>query len=280
MGLGRYQAGKFDIVLSVRHNADAACILEWQQSFRRASEILYDATDGQMQFGRVYLANNSRGGAEADCFLMEADGGSFTTPPIPGLGNADLHAVLMGDERRRQPGYPPRLDRCPATSARACECPDRDRADRRRQSRRQRTRWSRASPRRAVASTKNVPAASRRQRVSRRGTLAGAGRAICSAAASPPCSVPRAGLLSARVQIVNSGKARDVGGIRERLLPSDTIARLPEPPAFQRTRRVHVHVGPLPRGIDLEVGLPRPRTTVGRPTRKAKRTRARKGRRR
>ena len=48
MGLGRYQGGKFDLVLSVRHNADAARILEWEQSFRRASEILYDATDGQM----------------------------------------------------------------------------------------------------------------------------------------------------------------------------------------------------------------------------------------
>jgi hypothetical protein len=101
MGLGRYQSGKFDLVLSVRHAADAARILEWEQSFRRASEILYDATDGQMQFGRVYVANNSRGSAEADCFLMELDGGSFTTVPIPGLGAVDLHAVLMGDERRK-----------------------------------------------------------------------------------------------------------------------------------------------------------------------------------
>lgn len=101
MGLGRYQAGKFDLVLSLRHNANAARILEWEQSFRRASEILYDATDGQMQFGRLFVANNSRGSAEADCFLMEADGSSFTTVPIPGLGTADLHAILMGDERRK-----------------------------------------------------------------------------------------------------------------------------------------------------------------------------------
>jgi hypothetical protein len=101
VGLGRYQGGKFDLVLSVRHAANAARILEWEQSFRRASEILYDATDGQMQFGRVYLANNSRGSAEADCFLMEPDGTSFTTTPIPGLGTADLHTVLQGDERRK-----------------------------------------------------------------------------------------------------------------------------------------------------------------------------------
>lgn len=101
MGLGRHQGGKFDLVLSVRHNANAARILEWEQSFRRASEILYDATDGQMQFGRLYVANNSRGSAEADCFLMELDGGSFTTVPIPGLGTVDLHTILMGDERRK-----------------------------------------------------------------------------------------------------------------------------------------------------------------------------------
>lgn len=101
MGLGRYQGGKFDLVLSLRHAADAARILEWERSFRRASEILYDATDGQMQFGRLYVANNSRGSAEADCFLLEPDGTSFTTVPIPGLGTADLHTILMGDERRK-----------------------------------------------------------------------------------------------------------------------------------------------------------------------------------
>jgi hypothetical protein len=101
VGLGRYHDGKFDLVLSLRHNADAARIEEWERSFRHASEILYDATDGQMQFGRVFVANNSRGTAEADGFLMEAEGTSFTTPPIPGLGTDGLHVVLMGDERRK-----------------------------------------------------------------------------------------------------------------------------------------------------------------------------------
>lgn len=101
MGIGRYKEGKFDLVLSVRHNADAARLALWEASFRRASELLYDATDGQMQLGRVYCANDSRGSAQADAYLMEPDGGSFTTTPIPGLGTTNLHCVLQGDERKK-----------------------------------------------------------------------------------------------------------------------------------------------------------------------------------
>lgn len=101
MGLGRYKDGKFDLVLSVRHDADADRLALWEASFRRASELLYDSTDGQMQLGRVYCANDSRGTSEADAFLMEEEGKSFTTTPIPGLGTPDLHVVLKGDERKK-----------------------------------------------------------------------------------------------------------------------------------------------------------------------------------
>lgn len=99
MGIGRYKDGKFDLVLSVRHAADASRIAQWERSWKRASEILFDATDGQMQFGRLYVANNSRGSSEADAWLMSEEGTSFSN--VLALGDSGLHMTLKGDERNK-----------------------------------------------------------------------------------------------------------------------------------------------------------------------------------
>jgi hypothetical protein len=63
-----------------------------------------------------------------------------------------------------------------------------------------------------------------------------------------------------------------VGGVAERPTAGDAIGELPTPPPFQRTRRAQLHVGPLPRGVDLDGNLaqtptkkpPRPRKGGGR----------------
>jgi hypothetical protein len=99
MGLGRSKDGKFDLILSIRHNADATRIEQWERSFRRASEILYDATDGQMQFGRLYVANNSAGSNAADGFLLEEEGGSASNRDA--LGTPGLHMGLKSDEKNK-----------------------------------------------------------------------------------------------------------------------------------------------------------------------------------
>lgn len=99
MGIGRFQDGKFDLILSVRHDADAARIDQWERSFRRASEVLLDATDGQMQFGRVYIANNSAGSAEADAYLLEEEGTSSS--PVNALGSPAFHMNLKSDEKNK-----------------------------------------------------------------------------------------------------------------------------------------------------------------------------------
>lgn len=99
MGVGRYKDGKFDLILSIRHNADAPRIEQWERSFKRASEILYDATDGQMQFGRIYVANNNVGSSEADAYLLEEEGTSSSS--VNALGTPGLHMNLKGDERNK-----------------------------------------------------------------------------------------------------------------------------------------------------------------------------------
>lgn len=100
MGIGRYKNGKFDLILSIRHNADTTRIQQWERSFRRASEILYDSTDGQMQFGKLYVANNSAGTDEADAHLMDPEGTSFATGAGV-LGTPGQHMELKSDEKNK-----------------------------------------------------------------------------------------------------------------------------------------------------------------------------------
>jgi len=97
MGNGNLSAGKFNLILSIRHNANATRLNEWQASFERASRLLFDATDGQHQFGTIYVCNNSTGGRNADGWLLEPDGTSMSATDA--LGNETAHMTLMGDER-------------------------------------------------------------------------------------------------------------------------------------------------------------------------------------
>lgn len=98
MGIARFKNGVFRLVVSVRHNADAARLNEWRASFQHASQMLFDATLGQHRFGEILVANRSMGSAEADCWLMEADGPSGSSHGFAQLGE---HSTLMADERFR-----------------------------------------------------------------------------------------------------------------------------------------------------------------------------------
>ncbi|MHA2262797.1 MAG: hypothetical protein ACXAEN_10435, partial [Candidatus Thorarchaeota archaeon] len=99
MGTGRYKNGKFDLVLSLRHSADDTRILQWERSFKRASEILFDATEGQMQFGRLFVGKNSVGSQEADVYLMDEEGTSYSN--VHGLGDSGFHMTLKSDEKNK-----------------------------------------------------------------------------------------------------------------------------------------------------------------------------------
>lgn len=96
MGIARYENGVFRLVVSLRHDADAARIDEWRLAFQRASQMLFDATLGQHRFGQILVANDSMGAAEADCWLMEAAGRSVSSH---GFAQPGEHCTLMADER-------------------------------------------------------------------------------------------------------------------------------------------------------------------------------------
>ena len=98
MGIGRLVGSRFNLVLSVRHNADAARLAQWRASWERASRVLFDATDGQHQFGTIFVCNNSSGGRNADGWLLEEDGRS-SAGGWHVIGSETIHMTLYGDER-------------------------------------------------------------------------------------------------------------------------------------------------------------------------------------
>lgn len=74
----KFSDGKLNLSLSLRHDASATVLDQWKQSFIQASKLLFHATNGQLQFGTIRVANNSRGSIGADAFLFECSGRSFT----------------------------------------------------------------------------------------------------------------------------------------------------------------------------------------------------------
>jgi hypothetical protein len=92
MGIGRFDRAthKFNLVLSIRYTAPAADLIQLQRAFQRASELLYDATDGRHQFGEIQVCLNSLGGASADAWVIISpnpanpifDSGGYNPPPF------------------------------------------------------------------------------------------------------------------------------------------------------------------------------------------------------
>jgi uncharacterized protein YegL len=98
-GGGKYENGRFNLLVSIRHDANPDTLNLWKNAFQQASELLYDATDGQHQFGTIFLCNKGLAGRSADIHLFEQDGRSYVNLPIPGLGRTEGHMFLYGDEK-------------------------------------------------------------------------------------------------------------------------------------------------------------------------------------
>ncbi|MEE8574218.1 MAG: VWA domain-containing protein [Thermodesulfobacteriota bacterium] len=94
--MGNYSAGRFNLIISLRYNADAAELDLWQQSFQKGSELLFAATDGQQELGNIYVCNNSTGGRNADAWLDEDPGSSSSNARI---WEEFMHVFWKNDEK-------------------------------------------------------------------------------------------------------------------------------------------------------------------------------------
>ncbi len=71
-------AEKVSLDLAVRYAASDTDLDDWRRSFARTSEILYYATDGQIQFGNLFVTVDAADDADADAFLCEHPGRSYS----------------------------------------------------------------------------------------------------------------------------------------------------------------------------------------------------------
>jgi hypothetical protein len=69
MGTGRFKNGKFDLVVIANFAMTATDVTQWRRSFEKASELFWDASQGQMQSGRILVCDESVGADSAEVIL-------------------------------------------------------------------------------------------------------------------------------------------------------------------------------------------------------------------
>ena len=82
MPMGRFDSstGGFEFTVSVDYPAtNADLFTHWTRALRKAAELFYHATDGQLRITRFRIANQSYGLREAEIVLHELDSASYAT---------------------------------------------------------------------------------------------------------------------------------------------------------------------------------------------------------
>src|SRR5215218_501062 len=93
MGMGRFENGRFDLVVVANFGMTATDVAQWRRSFAKASELLFDATEGQMQYGRIFVCDDSIGIDAAEVILHASGDPSYGTWGLFGQPGQALHLM-------------------------------------------------------------------------------------------------------------------------------------------------------------------------------------------
>ena len=88
MGTGRFKNGKFDITAIANFAMTMNDWTEWERCFKKVSEILYNASEGQMSFGNIFVCDESIGLDTADFILYQAGDPSYSSGTFGNPGSA------------------------------------------------------------------------------------------------------------------------------------------------------------------------------------------------
>jgi hypothetical protein len=91
--MGRFKDGKFDLVVVANFAMTAATFTEWRRSFEKASELFWDASEGQMQYGRIFVCDESIGLDSAEIILHASGDPSYGTFGQFGVPGQALHLM-------------------------------------------------------------------------------------------------------------------------------------------------------------------------------------------
>ena len=88
MGIGVVDGGRLKIVVVARAELTSAEWAQWRRAISKASELLFDATQGQLQIGDVYFADDGNGDDTADVILYPSGDPSFSSGRFGNTGAA------------------------------------------------------------------------------------------------------------------------------------------------------------------------------------------------
>lgn len=89
--------GKFNFVIAAPHVWSALEKDEWQARFIEASRALYEATDGQLSFGDIFMADEAWGLAHAEFAVHDFNGTAYAT--YGGYGSLGQSIQLFKEQR-------------------------------------------------------------------------------------------------------------------------------------------------------------------------------------
>ncbi|MDO8362461.1 MAG: VWA domain-containing protein [Actinomycetota bacterium] len=93
MGTGRFKNGKFDLTVVANFVMSAGDVTEWERGLKKASELFWDASEGQIQFGRIFVSDDSVGIDTAEMILHAAGDPSYGTWGLFGQPGQALHLM-------------------------------------------------------------------------------------------------------------------------------------------------------------------------------------------
>jgi hypothetical protein len=96
-GSGRFVNGHFDLFVTLSWNANATELADVQERLQQASELLFDATDGQARLGDVVIFNNNTGLEYADILITQGMGGANATGARLGIFGQSLDLFTDDD---------------------------------------------------------------------------------------------------------------------------------------------------------------------------------------
>ena len=89
-GAEKINPGKVDLVVYVHYNETD--LASWQPVFEEFSKRLYNATEKQLQIGRVLISTCNFSREQADVWILGGDGCSFS--PVLGYGVPNVHMTI------------------------------------------------------------------------------------------------------------------------------------------------------------------------------------------
>jgi hypothetical protein len=91
--------GRFDLFVSFEYDPDENNVAQWRRCFEHASKLIFDATHGQMQIGKIVYSVHRSGAESADAWILFKEG---LSGHIGGrLGEIQSHMKICQDEKLR-----------------------------------------------------------------------------------------------------------------------------------------------------------------------------------